>query len=185
MIESLDELVDDVWQRLDRAAQDPDDPFRTPVMTTIGKDGPHGRIVILRHVDRAKRELLIYSDSRARKIGDVGRYPRVQWVFWNPLDKVQVRASGMATAHVRDAISETHLENVPPFRRPSYASTLEPGHPIDAPGRFQNSPESPLHFAVVSCIVDSLDVLILNDPSHHRARLIYEGSKANSTWIVP
>ena len=55
------------WQMLGRATKDRRSAFHAPVVATAADDGPQARVMILRSVDAAARQLTFYTDTRSAK----------------------------------------------------------------------------------------------------------------------
>lgn len=89
--ESLRILHTACWQELARAADARDHEWHTMVLATSDGAEPDARTVVLRGVDRARGELLFYSDARSRKVAQMARQPRACLVAWSPRLQWQLR----------------------------------------------------------------------------------------------
>lgn len=195
--ESLDDLLPSIWSLLERGASDRREPFHCPVLATAGAGAFGARTVILRKVYRDERALLAHSDRRATKIEQILASPRVVWVFYDARKKVQVRAEGAATVHVDDELAQRQWEASMVWSRRGYAS-LPPGTPLESSGSglpaalVEGEPslaEAELgrpHFAVVRCVVERFDWLLLDARGHRRAIFTWDaGGGLASSWVVP
>ena len=64
-IPTLDDTLNDVWQRLGRGVADRKAPARHPVLATVGKNGGEARMVVLRGADRATGCLEVHTDRKS------------------------------------------------------------------------------------------------------------------------
>src|SRR5262245_57476455 len=95
-------LREEIWRRLAAAPANPAAPFRLPSLATVRAGFSTTRIVVLRRVNEAVRELEFHTDIRSPKIRDLRACPRVEWLFHDPAARVQVRAVARAAIHFQD-----------------------------------------------------------------------------------
>ncbi len=176
------------WSWLGAAAEDREDPFRTPVVATVGLDGsPHARTVVLREVDSAAWTLVFYTDVRSPKYEELLNGKAVTWLFYDAARQLQVRATSTASLHTRDAAADRAWGWSAIASRAAYASASAPGAAIEAPipSVFLRSQAEAEHgranFCVVRCRVHELDVLQLHPGCHRRARVRVDGA----AWRAP
>src|SRR5262245_42654629 len=98
----LNELSDLVWTTLSRAVEDSAHPWRLPALATAAADGPKVRLVVLPGITRPGFELLAFSDSRTPKIAQIEANPVGAWLFYDPRERVQVRAETELRLHLED-----------------------------------------------------------------------------------
>ncbi len=187
--EALPELESRIWEALADAARRPGAAWRTPVFATAGPDGTGvtARVVVLRTLDRVRRELVLYTDSRSPKVEALGRLPDVAWTFYDPVVQVQLRATGTARVHRDDAVTEAAWAGVPGSGRRDYACRSAPGTPVAAPIETHDfTGAMGDHFAVVVTRVGVLDWLWLAPDGHRRAAILYNVSgESEAHWLVP
>lgn len=167
-----------VFRRLAQAAMSPEDPFRTPVLATVGADGmPAARHVVLREVQAADARLTAWTDARSAKCADIAATGRAAWLFWDPAQRLQVRLAGHAEIIRSGPRCEATWDAISTTRRREYLAIVAPGAILaaDDPDR----PAAPA-FAILDSRVESADLLQLDRRGHRRARLT---RTADSRWI--
>ena len=188
-LDSLAELETRLWLALDEATRWPDAPWRTPVIATVGPDGTGvtARVVVLRTVDRGRRELAFHTDSRAPKVEALRRVPDVAWTFFDPVGQVQLRVTGRAHLHLGDALAQEAWAGVPDPKRKTYQTRLAPGTPVPAsPVHHDFTGAIAAHFALVITEVTALDWLWLGQDGHRRAEFLYNVlGRDRAQWLVP
>ena len=182
----LDEIRDELWLRLARAAADRDDPYYTPVFaTTTGL-----RTVVLRSVDPRRRQLTFHTDLRSDKVAEIEADPRVHWLFYDPRDRTQIRLVATAQVHRNGELHAERWLSTGPANRRDFGSELPPGHPIERPiatepPTLEASAPWRDRFGVVVTTVESADWLRLGRDGHRRARFDWSGRGAAERWVVP
>lgn len=168
-----------LWGELATAARDKAHAWRTPVLATVG--GPAGadaRVVVLREVDAAAGELVLFTDARSPKATQIAAHPHGVLVLWSATLGWQLRAALQLEIEASGlAVSSrwARLKMTPAAQ--DYLSPHPPGHALAAsPGR-----ESRAHFAVVTGRVQRLDWLALEATGHRRA--VFDD--AGARWVQP
>ena len=176
----LDAIEAELWSQLERAPRERGHGWRVGVLATgDGAGGADARSVVLRDVDRARRALIFYADSRSAKVRQIAARPQGTLVLWSPALSWQLRLR--VTLAVRTnglAVSSrwARLKMTPGAQ--DYLSPLPPGSPIDAPLPERGSRE---HFGVVTAVVDAVDWLELHADGHRRAGFDGQGAR----WVQP
>lgn len=187
----LKDLFDRVWDRLEAALDDSDDPFRFAGLASAREDGlPTARMVVIRRIERSRHLLRIYTDQRSGKCADILREPRVSLLFWDPGRQHQVRIEATAGIEQDAAIIEAAWQALPDHGRKAYHLLHKPGMPMpnaeaaraaarprDGEGRGQ--------FLILNFMVDGIDSLILNRNGHERAAFRRVDSHWTGQWIAP
>ena len=193
----LSELLQTIWQSLERSSADVQHPFRTPALGTVGTRKSSVRTVVLRRGDSKARTLVCYSDYRAPKITDILANPAAEWLFYHPADRIQIRASGAAKVHYSDPIAAEAWGELPALNRIIYCASQAPGKPIATPamalaprwkGRRLRKEETEIgqpNFAVIVTTVDRLDWLHLGEREHRRAGFTWNGTVFAGSWLAP
>lgn len=170
-----------VWQELARAATDRTHEWRTPVLATVDGNLPDARTVVLREVDAGARQLVLYSDARAAKIGQLAAQPRAVLLAWSPRLRWQLRLRIEVEVHTGGlavASRWARLKLAPSAA--DYLSALAPGAPLQAPGSLPPA-EARAHFALLQAAVRSIDWLELHPDGHRRAAFDADGAR----WLQP
>lgn len=194
-----EQLLEKIRTMLEQGVQKRADPFHTPVLATIGLGGePQLRIVVLRKFLRASNALMCHVDLRSPKTAEINREPRVSWLFYHPQEKLQLRASGIATIHTDDELADKQWQTSQLFSRRCYCG--------DAPGTLKETPSSGLpafledrqpteeetetlgrkNFAIVNTTINEIDVYELNVKGHRRSLFVFdENGKLETRWLTP
>jgi pyridoxamine 5'-phosphate oxidase len=187
---SLDGLLSSIWARLRQGALERRDTWHAAALATVNNGQPALRTVVLRAADPAARTLLFFSDARANKIQQLMQRPRVEWLFYDPADRVQLRAQAKAVVHQDDPVAEATWSAKPDLNYLHYLSPLPPGTGLPAflPVEDTLAQEQEIayrNFAVVVTTVDRFDWLGLDETSHRRASFQWDGDHFDPRWMVP
>jgi len=183
--QTLDHVHAEIWQRLAGATADPAHSWRTPTLATAGPNHPDARVVILREVDPHERTLVCFSDSRAHKVAGVRIQPVATWCFYDPVQRLQLRARGETRAHVNTAFTRTFWERLPHSSRRLYATVPRPGDRVLAPWEIAFGDHPVEQFAVLVTTVHELDWLRLGAEAHERARFRWDDDSWEAHWACP
>jgi pyridoxamine 5'-phosphate oxidase len=182
-LSTLDEIDAALWRELTGCVRDKRHPWRTPVLATVDGEGAsaraEARTVVLREVGADAKELLLYTDIRAGKLGQLRAHPHGTLVMWSPelgwqlRCRVQLSAEneGLAVSSRWATIRHSPAEQ-------DYLSALPPGSPLDTPAAAAVQRQ---HFAVVTARVLEIDWLELHAEGHRRASF----SARARRWLQP
>ncbi len=178
---TLAEMRDDLFRRLSRGVADRRSAFRTPALVTSGG----ARTVVLRAWDGPSRTVVIHTDVRAAKIGEIAADPRVSMHVWDGGAQLQMRAWGRAS-RADAAAADRAWAHLHPGSRASYRTVATPGTPIADPAALTLLDEDAArqNFAVLAVVLDVIEVLLLARDGHRRARFAWTG-RETSDWLVP
>ena len=182
---NLKKVFEDVKHEINRGALESKHPFRYVVFNTYSKSIAT-RYVVLRKIDHALN-LLIYTDSRSRKVEQIKLDNQVQLLFYHPKKKCQVIVQGKATVHHQDEVSKKHWKNVQGQGKRAYAPTIAPGKTIQEPKEaFEwDYDVDDKYFTVISLAPFEIEMLQLNGSEHLRARFTQSEDDWNKQWIAP
>lgn len=185
IVESPDSVLANAWAMLSRAVAERESVMRTPVLATIGLDGrPRARVVVLRRVEVASREIYFHTDRRSPKFAELSRDLHTQVVFYEPAAKVQIRVEGLAHLHTGDATADEQWSRSHPATLECYRSAKGSSEPIEdmlATGRpfIDGKP----NFAVLRVEVAVLEWLWLHPEGHKR--IAFDLSRGMHQWLAP
>lgn len=172
-----------VFRRLAQAAVSSEDPFRTPVLATVGVDGmPALRHVVLREVQAADARLTAWTDARSAKCADIAASGHVAWLFWDPVRRLQVRLSGRAEILRHGPRCEATWAGISTTRRREYLAIVAPGAILAADDPDRAAAPA---FAILDSWVQSADLLQLDRRGHRRARLMRAADGWTGDWVEP
>jgi pyridoxamine 5'-phosphate oxidase len=175
---SLAHLLESIWTRLLLACRQPDAGWRLPALATLGPAGaPRVRTVVLRTVDCGQASITLHTDARSAKATEILRDPRVALLFWDAIDRVQLRAEGEASVEADPAVFATLSDAAMAL----YAVAPAPGTPIAAPDAMGRTDPAPnfRRLRVQLRALEWLDVAAM----HRRAHFDLAAGKA--AWLVP
>lgn len=193
---SLEKIWAETWTMLVGAVSDSKNPLRTPVLGTIGPEDSHLRTVVLRRVVEAERLIMINTDLRSSKVRDIQAQPRLSWLFYHPQERVQLRLAGQANLLQTGSLADEEWSRLSPLNRRDYCTVDPPGSPLSTsssglPESFGQTPsleENEIghrNFVVVSCRVDFMDWLLLQETGHLRAQFTWQDNRLSAAWVVP
>lgn len=176
---SLAEVEVAVWRELARAVRDKSHGWRIGVLATTDGEAADARHVVLRDVDRAAREVIVYTDARSPKVQQIAGHPQGTLVLWSEALGWQLRlrvALKLETEGLIVSSRWARLKMTPGAR--DYMSPLAPGSTVAHPSPQRSSRA---HFAVLVAMVQSLDWLDLDAEGHRRAGFDAGGAR----WLAP
>lgn len=178
-IESLQGLEQACWEGLSRAAADRSDDWHTLALATVDGQRADARIVILREVDAAGRELMFFTDGRSPKVAQLRQCPNATLLAWSVSRGWQLRI-GARLSVITDGLEVSsrwaRLKLSPSAK--DYLSPLPPGTPI---GQVVPDRSSRGHFVVVMAKVETIDWLELHAAGQRRAVFDHRGAR----WLQP
>ncbi|MDJ0641489.1 MAG: pyridoxamine 5'-phosphate oxidase family protein [Erythrobacter sp.] len=193
MFDQLDEVRQDLTNRLIRAAKDRRSPMHTPAVVTSDVDA---RVMVLREFDSVSWTLRFHTDTRAPKVGPVEADPRMAVLFYDKGAKVQIRARGTGRILRDDEVTQTAWGNSTNFARRCYLG--------DGPGALADAPTSGLpaefegvepsdeqlepawdNFSVLLVELTELDWLYLAHTGHVRAQFTRNAQDWTGRWVSP
>lgn len=182
---SLDTIFIQMWIDLAQGAARASHPFHTPALASLAVEGPDVRTVVLRHADLEARQLLCHTDYRSPKVNELRQQPNVAWLFYHPVNKIQLRVRGTVAVHHDDKLARARWENSTHRSRQCYHAQLSPGTAMDTPQIGEPLASGFDNFAVIDCMVHDIDWLYLDSQGHLRARFVWRDGEWRSGWIAP
>lgn len=194
--DGLQAVLIDIVARLTDAALNRRSPMHVPVVGTADGDL---RMMVLRSCDAELSQLRFHTDARSPKVAAVGRGAPVSILAFDPQDKVQIRARGLAQAQTDGPIADAAWAAASAYARRCYLAEMAPGtpsgHPLSGlpaevegmrPGEEQLLPAR-ANFAVLLVGLTRLDWLCLAHDGHRRARFERGDPEQawQGTWAVP
>jgi hypothetical protein len=194
----LPALEKDCWLRLLNASLHYKDPLHNPVVANVSDHGINQRTVVLRKVDTEKKQLSFHTDIRSGKWRELQNNSAVNWLFYNPSGRMQIRLSGIAALHHDDTIAGEAWRNSTMSSRKIYLGengpssiALSPLSGLPAAFESANPTESQSeagkkNFGIVTTKTNWMEWLWLNSKGHRRASFKYNPDDSfDATWLVP
>ena len=170
-----------------------------PVIASVDNEGsPHQRVMILRQVDWAARQLRLHTDVRTDKVTQFHKNGAVSALIYDEPAKLQIRMSGIARI-APDDISDAAWNSSTAFARRCYMAEGGPGARSTLPtsglpgwieGKQPDEEQlasARSNFAVLLITVDRIEWLYLANSGHRRARWCWDDADQqwSGTWLIP
>jgi len=183
------------WAELAAATDRPESGFRYLNLCSVDANArPQARMVVLRRVDVARRELEIHTDVRSPKWRELSAHPHVTVLGFCAQARLQLRLQGVTELHAPGSErAELAWEMLPAWTRQTYMGG-PPGdeRAFDVIGEVAPSPaaheaDGKTHFGVVTFRAETLDWFELRRQDNRRACFVYdvEGALVSSQWVNP
>ena len=191
----LPELEQDCWDRLVTGAIKSRTPFHTPSIATLHQGEVNLRTVVLRKTLPTERELRFHTDIRSPKWQELSQNPSISALFYDAVDRIQLRVKGKAVLHHTNEITAEAWQKTSLSSRKCYLTLFSPssfseestsGLTDDIEHENFTLAESEsgyTNFGIVSIHVQSIDWLWLNHAGHRRAYFDYK--KGMNSWLIP
>ncbi|WP_437205766.1 pyridoxamine 5'-phosphate oxidase family protein [Planctomicrobium sp. SH664] len=193
----LEAILPLVWNSLSAASNQLANPWCYCTLATLKEGHPEQRLLILRHVDPATRELAFHTDRRSPKIGQLQASPVVSGLFFDGVQRLQLTVNGTASIHTSDAVAEREWARASAGRRRSYLILHPPGTPAGGPSpnlpdwALQRPPEDDElaaarpNFAVIQLRLSTIDILSIQPTGSWRARFVWNETDWQGEWLEP
>jgi pyridoxamine 5'-phosphate oxidase len=190
-------LLPQIWRNLENGCREWDHPFRTAVLGTAGPETCHLRTVVLREAERRSRRLVCHTDARSGKVAQIRACPEVEWLFYDPVAKVQVLARATAVVHQNSEKAREAWRETPLPSRINYCMRIRPGKPMARPESawprsirerrltVAESEAGYSNFALIVTELTRIEFLKLDLEGHHRATFTWTGKRFAGTWVAP
>ena len=194
--EDFNEIEKKLWSLLERAVNDRNSEFRTPVFICGDRNSLDGRVVVLRKADPKNNLIQFHSDIRSTKIQMIKNNPQCSLLFYGKKEKIQLRMKIYCEINYQNNITKESWDKTGHISRKCYLVSNGPGTKSERPtsglnGKFNSfeftkkeSEEGYKNFCVIKCSIKSIEWLYLAAKGHRRALIELNGSK-KFTWLIP
>jgi hypothetical protein len=185
----LQTVLAGAWALLERGVRErARGPAPIITVATAGEDGaPRLRSVVLREASAAACSLSFFTDVQSRKIGELTRDPRLAAHVWDPAEQTQLRVTGRALVHARDALARAAWADLRPESRQAYGVVPAPGSIIPGHDRYEIPEDEGARFerfGVVVVAIETMEALRLTPDGHRRALFTF-GAEPAGIWLAP
>jgi 3-hydroxyisobutyrate dehydrogenase len=192
---NLNDLEKDCWDRLVTGAIKSRTPFHTPSIATLHQGEVNLRTVVLRKTLPTERELRFHTDVRSPKWQELSQNPSISALFYDAVDRIQLRVKGKAVLHHTNEITAEAWQKTSLSSRKCYLTLFSPSSFTEESTSgltddiehenftLAESESGYSNFGIVSIHVQSIDWLWLNHAGHRRAYFDYE--KGVNSWMIP
>ena len=188
------QIIKSEWKNINLGIQKAKHDYHSFVFSTVSKNSPDSRTVILRDFDEHKPAIWFHSDIRSKKILHLEENENVSALFYDKSRKVQLRINGIAD--IEDDIE--HNKKIWDSMRPeSKLCYMGPYAPSQKISQFEsNTLEKSAHdldkedehlglsrFCRIRIKIKKLDWLKLDYKGHQRLEFKF-GKKIKTQWIA-
>ena len=194
---SFEHIFDQVWKMLQEGAEIARHDFHLGILSTIENGKPQNRTVVLRRVIKENNALIFHTNKRSGKVKEISANPNISWLFYSKENKIQLRLSGTAIIHKKDALFSEQWYSSRLMSRKCYLTEHDPGSSIDDHDDYltqslkegipteEESELGKINFAAVETVINSIDWLYLKASGHQRTKFTINKNRFEGKWIVP
>jgi pyridoxamine 5'-phosphate oxidase len=198
--DELELSLNRVWDLIAEGSVKRTSPCHTPVIATTDALGhPQQRVMILRDVDLTARALRFHTDARSHKIAEIIDNSAVSALFYDPVEKVQIRLMGVTQTYQTGVAADAAWSASTPFARRCYMAESAPGALADHPtsglplhieGKMPQEidlVDARTNFAIVVITVNEIEWLYLANAGHRRAKWQWDDNSQTwaGRWLIP
>ena len=183
----LDKIEEKIKEEIINCINEKKNSFRNVVLSTVKKNTPNLRIVVLRDFSN-DWNVSFYTDSRSSKIEEIEKNKNVSILFYDDNKKIQIRMYGTSSIYRNQ---KSIWEKLPTLSKINYNSILKPGE-------YQKNYSAKLNkevelgyknFCLIKLKLDNIDCLYLSREGNRRISIKISRENRNivfkKKWLVP
>ena len=188
------QIIKSEWKNINLGIQKAKHDYHSFVFSTILKNSPNSRTVILRDFDENKPAIWFHSDRRSKKILHLEENENVSALFYDKSRKVQLRINGIADIEEDIEHNKKIWDSMKPESKLCYMGPYAPSQKIS---QFEpNTLEKSAHdldkedehlglsrFCRIRITIKKLDWLKLDYKGHQRLEFKF-GKRTKTQWIA-
>ena len=188
------QIIKSEWKNINLGIQKAKHDYHSFVFSTILKNSPNSRTVILRDFDENKPAIWFHSDRRSKKISHLEENKNVSALFYDKSRKVQLRINGIADIEEDIEHNKKIWDSMKPESKLCYMGPYAPSQKIS---QFEpNTLEKSAHdldkedehlglsrFCRIRITIKKLDWLKLDYKGHQRLEFKF-GKRTKTQWIA-
>ena len=188
------QIIKSEWKNINLGIQKAKHDYHSFVFSTVSKNSPDSRTVILRDFDEHKPAIWFHSDRRSKKILHLEENENVSALFYDKSRKVQLRINGIADIEEDIEHNKKIWDSMKPESKLCYMGPYAPSQKIS---QFEpNTLEKSAHdldkedehlglsrFCRIRITIKKLDWLKLDYNGHQRLEFKF-GKKVKTQWIA-
>ena len=188
------QIIKSEWKNINLGIQKAKHDYHSFVFSTVSKNSPDSRTVILRDFDEHKTAIWFHSDRRSKKILHLEENENVSALFYDKSRKVQLRINGIADVEEDIEHNKKIWDSMRPESKLCYMGPYAPSQKIS---QFEpNTLEKSAHdldkedehlglsrFCRIRITIKKLDWLKLDYKGHQRLEFKF-GKKIKTQWIA-
>ena len=188
------QIMKSEWKNINLGIQKAKHDYHSFVFSTVSKNSPDSRTVILRDFDEHKPAIWFHSDRRSKKILHLEENENVSALFYDKSRKVQLRINGIADIEEDIEHNKRIWDSMRPESKLCYMGPYAPSKKIN---QFEpNTLKKSAHdldkedenlglsrFCRIRIKIKKLDWLKLDYKGHQRLEFKF-GKKIKTQWIA-
>ena len=188
------QIIKSEWKNINLGIQKAKHDYHSFVFSTILKNSPNSRTVILRDFDENKPAIWFHSDRRSKKILHLEENENVSALFYDKSRKVQLRINGIADIEEDIEHNKKIWDSMRPESKLCYMGPYAPSQKIN---QFEpNTLKKSAHdldkedehlglsrFCRIRITIKKLDWLKLDYKGHQRLEFKF-GKRTKTQWIA-
>ena len=188
------QIIKSEWENINLGIQKAKHDYHSFVFSTVSKNSPDSRTVILRDFDEHKPAIWFHSDRRSKKILHLEENKNVSALFYDKSRKVQLRINGVADIEEDIEYNKKIWDSMRPESKLCYMGPYAPSQKIN---QFEpNTLKKSAHdldkkdehlglsrFCRIRIKIKELDWLKLDYKGHQRLEFKF-GKKIKTQWIA-
>ena len=169
-------------------------PYHFFYLSTISKNSPHVRTVVLRNISKNPLKIYFNADVRSPKVSQLLENPNCSILFYDNSRRVQLRFNCKAKVHNKNNYTRIIWDSTPLQSRKCYMGLFSPSKKVDdyepnIPAKYLKSDPSKsdsekgyMNFSSIELEVFNSDILELHHDGHIRFNL---DSRNNISFVAP
>ena len=188
------QIINSEWENINLGIQKAKHDYHSFVFSTVSKNSPDSKTVILRDFDEDKPAIWFHSDRRSKKISHLEENKNVSALFYDKSRKVQLRINGIADIEEDIEHNKKIWDSMKPESKLCYMGPYAPSQKIN---QFEpNTLNKSAHdldkedehlglsrFCRIRIKIKKLDWLKLDYKGHQRLEFKF-GKKVKTQWIA-
>ena len=188
------QIIKSEWRNINLGIQKAKHDYHSFVFSTVSKNSPDSKTVILRDFDEDKPAIWFHSDKRSKKILHLEDNKKVSALFYDKSRKVQLRINGIADIEEDIEHNKRIWDSMRPESKLCYMGPYTPSQKIN---QFEpNTLKKSAHdldkedehlglsrFCRIRITIKKLDWLKLDYKGHQRLEFKF-GKKIKTQWIA-
>ena len=188
------QIIKSEWENINLGIQKAKHDYHSFVFSTVSKNSPDSRTVILRDFDEHQPAIWFHSDRRSKKILHLEENEKVSALFYDKSRKVQLRINGIADIEEDIEHNKKIWDSMRPESKLCYMGPYAPSQEIN---QFEpNTLKKSAHdldkkdehlglsrFCRIRIKIKKLDWLKLDYKGHQRLEFKF-GKKVKTQWIA-
>ncbi|MFN3192792.1 MAG: pyridoxamine 5'-phosphate oxidase family protein [Aureliella sp.] len=184
-------------QQLQAAPRSHRHPWHIGAVATTNGSAASVRSVVLRATSTDPLALRFHTDARSPKVEELREHASLEWLFYEPSSKIQLRVACTAevlqsgdqweTAWAKTTLPSRRCYLAPsaPGERKESPNVNLPEHLADKDPSEAESEIGKANFAIVQCAVERIDWLYLRHNGHLRAMFTRHDDDWEMDWSTP